>query len=149
MYAIGTLLHTLLFHQVERSENAQRNPTTFILPINLLQHILLCTSPRLDWTPTIMESGQHPPPPPPHTHTSGPMLLFEKADDGGTKAGRQFYACSACRDRKQCAFFLWRDERLPAEKIRQWRERARRPSAADHRKRYDRLVGATGVGVGW
>lgn len=69
----------------------------------------------------------------------GPMLLFEKAADGGTKAGRQFYACAACRDRKQCAFFLWRDERLPAEKVWQWRERARRPPApASHRCRYDR-----------
>ncbi|XP_043188258.1 rRNA N6-adenosine-methyltransferase ZCCHC4-like isoform X2 [Amphibalanus amphitrite] len=67
------------------------------------------------------------------------MLLFEKADDCGSKAGRQFYACAACRDRKQCAFFLWRDERLPAEKVRQWRQRAAGESrAASHRQRYDR-----------
>ena len=69
----------------------------------------------------------------------GPMLLFQKADGCGTKAGRQFYACAACRDRKQCAFFLWRDERLSAEKAQQWRERARRlTSASSHRRKYDR-----------
>ncbi|XP_037078336.1 rRNA N6-adenosine-methyltransferase ZCCHC4-like isoform X2 [Pollicipes pollicipes] len=69
----------------------------------------------------------------------GPMLLFERAD-GGRKAGRQFYACAACRDRKACAFFLWRDERLAPEKARQWRERVARATAAapvaDHRARF-------------
>ncbi|XP_043953076.1 rRNA N6-adenosine-methyltransferase ZCCHC4 isoform X2 [Gambusia affinis] len=41
----------------------------------------------------------------------GPTLLFEKVDNGGNK-GRRFYACSACRDRKDCGFFQWEDEKV-------------------------------------
>ncbi|XP_005815225.2 zinc finger CCHC domain-containing protein 4 isoform X1 [Xiphophorus maculatus] len=41
----------------------------------------------------------------------GPTLLFEKVDNGGSK-GRRFYACSACRDRKDCSFFQWEDEKV-------------------------------------
>ncbi|CAB1345057.1 unnamed protein product [Coregonus sp. 'balchen'] len=40
----------------------------------------------------------------------GPTLLFEKVCKGEEK-GRRFYACSACRDRKECPFFLWEDEK--------------------------------------
>ncbi|CAL8377294.1 unnamed protein product [Gadus morhua 'NCC'] len=46
-------------------------------------------------------------PPCPH----GPTLLFEKVG-GGNKAGRRFYACSACRDRKECNFFQWEDDKV-------------------------------------
>lgn len=42
---------------------------------------------------------------------SGPTLLFEKVGKGGEK-GRRFYACSACRDRKDCKFFQWEDEKV-------------------------------------
>ncbi|KAJ3585222.1 hypothetical protein NHX12_013943 [Muraenolepis orangiensis] len=41
----------------------------------------------------------------------GPTLLFEKTG-AGTKAGRRFYACSACRDRKECNFFQWEDDKV-------------------------------------
>jgi len=45
-----------------------------------------------------------------HPHCShGPTLLFERYDksQGGS---RQFYACSAFRDRKACSFFQWADQ---------------------------------------
>lgn len=45
---------------------------------------------------------------------SGPTLLFEKACRGGEEA-RRFYACAACRDRKDCSFFQWE-----GEKVRRW-----------------------------
>ncbi|XP_057711892.1 rRNA N6-adenosine-methyltransferase ZCCHC4 [Corythoichthys intestinalis] len=38
----------------------------------------------------------------------GPTLLFEKQGKGG----QRFYACSACRDRKECSFFQWEDEKV-------------------------------------
>ena len=40
----------------------------------------------------------------------GPTILFERFYGKGKS--RKFYACSACRDRKQCAFFHWQDEKL-------------------------------------
>uniref|UniRef100_A0A8C0VS48 GRF-type domain-containing protein n=1 Tax=Cyanistes caeruleus TaxID=156563 RepID=A0A8C0VS48_CYACU len=30
----------------------------------------------------------------------------------GKEEGRRFYACSACRDRKDCNFFQWEDEKV-------------------------------------
>nr|XP_014353958.1 PREDICTED: zinc finger CCHC domain-containing protein 4 [Latimeria chalumnae] len=41
----------------------------------------------------------------------GPTLLFVKVIRG-EKQGRRFYACSACRDRKDCNFFQWEDEKI-------------------------------------
>lgn len=41
----------------------------------------------------------------------GPTLLFEKVGEEGAQ-GRRFYACSACRDRKDCHFFQWEDEKV-------------------------------------
>lgn len=38
----------------------------------------------------------------------GPTLLFSREIKGQKKT---FYACAACRDRKDCSFFLWQDER--------------------------------------
>ncbi|XP_044758555.1 rRNA N6-adenosine-methyltransferase ZCCHC4 [Coccinella septempunctata] len=46
----------------------------------------------------------------PSTHPScvhGPTLLFSREIDGHK---RFYYACSACRDRKKCSFFVWKDE---------------------------------------
>jgi len=37
-------------------------------------------------------------------------LLFEKV--GKVKEGRRFYACSACRDRKDCNFFQWEEDKV-------------------------------------
>ncbi|XP_068134395.1 rRNA N6-adenosine-methyltransferase ZCCHC4 isoform X2 [Hyperolius riggenbachi] len=41
----------------------------------------------------------------------GPTLLFVKSSHG-KEHGRKFYACSACRDRKDCKFFQWEDEKV-------------------------------------
>ncbi|KAM8900532.1 rRNA N(6)-adenosine-methyltransferase ZCCHC4 isoform 5-T11 [Spinachia spinachia] len=41
----------------------------------------------------------------------GPTLLFEKVRKGAEKS-RRFYACSACRDRKDCNFFQWEDDKV-------------------------------------
>ncbi|TRY99352.1 hypothetical protein DNTS_014893 [Danionella cerebrum] len=41
----------------------------------------------------------------------GPALLFERTRNVAQK-GRRFYACSACRDRKDCNLFQWEDEKI-------------------------------------
>ncbi|XP_061440420.1 rRNA N6-adenosine-methyltransferase ZCCHC4 isoform X2 [Rhineura floridana] len=41
----------------------------------------------------------------------GPTLLFVKIFQG-KEEGRRFYACSACRERKDCNFFQWEDEKV-------------------------------------
>ncbi|KAB0368402.1 hypothetical protein FD755_020168 [Muntiacus reevesi] len=41
----------------------------------------------------------------------GPTLLFVKVNQGKEEP-RRFYACSACRDRKDCNFFQWEDEKV-------------------------------------
>ncbi|XP_077400717.1 rRNA N(6)-adenosine-methyltransferase ZCCHC4 [Vanacampus margaritifer] len=46
----------------------------------------------------------------------GPTLLFEKVGKRG-ETGRRFYACSACRDRKDCNFFQWEDEKLSEARL--------------------------------
>ncbi|XP_071441061.1 rRNA N(6)-adenosine-methyltransferase ZCCHC4 [Hetaerina americana] len=38
----------------------------------------------------------------------GPTLLFARTVKGGKE--RKFYACSACRSRKDCSFFMWENE---------------------------------------
>ncbi|RVE60130.1 hypothetical protein OJAV_G00177800 [Oryzias javanicus] len=46
----------------------------------------------------------------------GPTLLFQKVSKG-SKNGRRFYACSACRDRKDCSFFQWEDEKVSETRL--------------------------------
>uniref|UniRef100_F6VJ76 rRNA N(6)-adenosine-methyltransferase ZCCHC4 n=1 Tax=Ornithorhynchus anatinus TaxID=9258 RepID=F6VJ76_ORNAN len=46
----------------------------------------------------------------------GPTLLFVKGNQG-EEAARRFYACSACRDRKDCHFFQWEDEKLSEARL--------------------------------
>ncbi|KAJ8382192.1 hypothetical protein SKAU_G00029700 [Synaphobranchus kaupii] len=46
----------------------------------------------------------------------GPALLFEKLCRG-EQQGRRFYACSACRDRKDCSFFQWEDEKVSQARL--------------------------------
>ncbi|XP_070228328.1 rRNA N6-adenosine-methyltransferase ZCCHC4 isoform X2 [Bos mutus] len=46
----------------------------------------------------------------------GPTLLFVKVNQGKEET-RRFYACSACRDRKDCNFFLWEDEKLSGARL--------------------------------
>ncbi|KAF2356636.1 Zinc finger GRF-type, partial [Trinorchestia longiramus] len=38
----------------------------------------------------------------------GPTITFERFFVG--KKSRKFFACSACRDRKECPFFMWADQ---------------------------------------
>uniref|UniRef100_A0A8D1M804 GRF-type domain-containing protein n=1 Tax=Sus scrofa TaxID=9823 RepID=A0A8D1M804_PIG len=46
----------------------------------------------------------------------GPTLLFVKVNQGKEET-RRFYACSACRDRKDCNFFQWEDEKLSEARL--------------------------------
>ncbi|XP_075050850.1 rRNA N(6)-adenosine-methyltransferase ZCCHC4 [Mixophyes fleayi] len=46
----------------------------------------------------------------------GPTLLFVKASKG-MELGRRFYACSACRDRKDCRFFQWADDKVSQARL--------------------------------
>ncbi|XP_030630024.1 rRNA N(6)-adenosine-methyltransferase ZCCHC4 [Chanos chanos] len=58
----------------------------------------------------------------------GPTLLFEKVSKGEGK-GRRFYACSACRDRKDCNFFQWEEEKVSEARLlaREEQNRLKRP----------------------
>lgn len=55
----------------------------------------------------VIPEGDRPAPSCPH----GPTLLFEPVCQEGSKR-RRFYACSACRDRKDCNFFQWEDDKV-------------------------------------
>ncbi|XP_062964103.1 rRNA N6-adenosine-methyltransferase ZCCHC4 isoform X3 [Cynocephalus volans] len=46
----------------------------------------------------------------------GPTLLFVKVSQEKEER-RRFYACSACRDRKDCNFFQWEDEKLSGARL--------------------------------
>ncbi|XP_007448864.1 PREDICTED: zinc finger CCHC domain-containing protein 4 [Lipotes vexillifer] len=56
------------------------------------------------------------PAPPAPLCPHGPTLLFVKANQGKEET-RRFYACSACRDRKDCNFFQWEDEKLSGARL--------------------------------
>uniref|UniRef100_A0A7N6B7K5 Zinc finger GRF-type domain-containing protein n=1 Tax=Anabas testudineus TaxID=64144 RepID=A0A7N6B7K5_ANATE len=58
----------------------------------------------------------------------GPTLLFEKVSKAGEK-GRRFFACSACRDRKDCNFFQWEDEKVSEARLlaREAENQSKRP----------------------
>ncbi|XP_053108235.1 rRNA N6-adenosine-methyltransferase ZCCHC4 isoform X2 [Hemicordylus capensis] len=73
----------------------------------------------LDRNPTI---------PPPHC-PHGPALLFAKILHG-KEEGRRFYACSACRERKDCNFFQWENEEVSDVRIaaREKFNQSKRPS---------------------
>ncbi|XP_068709853.1 rRNA N6-adenosine-methyltransferase ZCCHC4-like isoform X2 [Montipora foliosa] len=60
----------------------------------------------------------------------GPMLLFERFFKDGRSSCR-FFACSAARDRKGCAFFQWE-----GEKISETRKNAHRQIVQDFREPY-------------
>ncbi|KAK8378788.1 hypothetical protein O3P69_009482 [Scylla paramamosain] len=68
----------------------------------------------------------------------GPTVVFERfLQDGST---RRFYACAACRDRKDCAFFLWADQTLSHTKRRLWADLYTAAwSKIPHRERYKKL----------
>ncbi|KAG8186767.1 hypothetical protein JTE90_010661 [Oedothorax gibbosus] len=52
----------------------------------------------------------------------GPCLMFERHSANGTKTGRKFYACSACRDRSVCSFFHWCDDEISSKKQEHWND---------------------------
>lgn len=58
----------------------------------------------------------------------GPTLLFEKVVKGGD-TGRRFYACSACRDRKDCNFFQWEEDKVSEARLvaREAENKSKRP----------------------
>ncbi|KAL4660932.1 zinc finger CCHC domain-containing protein 4 isoform X1 [Arapaima gigas] len=62
---------------------------------------------------------------------SGPTLLFQRVC-GGQHSGRRFFACSACRDRKDCSFFQWEDEQVSEARLlaRERENEAKRPRAS-------------------
>ncbi|XP_060795167.1 rRNA N6-adenosine-methyltransferase ZCCHC4 [Neoarius graeffei] len=59
----------------------------------------------------------------------GPTVLFQVMCRG-EKSGRRFYACSACRDRKDCSFFQWENEKVSEERlrVREAQNQMKRPS---------------------
>nr|XP_054489134.1 rRNA N6-adenosine-methyltransferase ZCCHC4 isoform X4 [Agelaius phoeniceus] len=68
----------------------------------------------------------------------GPALLFVKTSQG-KEEGRRFYACSACRDRKDCNFFQWEDEKVSEARLaaREEYNRSQQPCFT-HRQNVDR-----------
>ncbi|XP_054028294.1 rRNA N6-adenosine-methyltransferase ZCCHC4 [Dryobates pubescens] len=68
----------------------------------------------------------------------GPALLFVKTSQGAEE-GRRFYACSACRDRKDCNFFQWEDEKVSETRLaaREEYNRTHQPSRT-HRQNVER-----------
>ncbi|XP_061565864.1 rRNA N6-adenosine-methyltransferase ZCCHC4 [Cololabis saira] len=58
----------------------------------------------------------------------GPTLLFAKTCKGKDE-GRRFYACSACRDRKDCNFFQWEDDKVSEARLqaREAQNQSKRP----------------------
>ncbi|XP_048797971.1 rRNA N6-adenosine-methyltransferase ZCCHC4 isoform X1 [Lagopus muta] len=68
----------------------------------------------------------------------GPALLFVKTSQG-KEEGRRFYACSACRDRKDCKFFQWEDEKVSQARLaaREEYNRSHQPPCT-HRQNVER-----------
>ncbi|XP_011303418.1 zinc finger CCHC domain-containing protein 4 [Fopius arisanus] len=67
----------------------------------------------------------------------GPTLLFGKRENGEIK---QHFACSACRDRKLCAFYLEKTDKLTKIQKTTWQTESRKFSLQyDHRKYFLRL----------
>uniref|UniRef100_G1NIL3 Zinc finger CCHC-type containing 4 n=1 Tax=Meleagris gallopavo TaxID=9103 RepID=G1NIL3_MELGA len=68
----------------------------------------------------------------------GPALLFVKTSQG-KEEGRRFYACSACRDRKDCKFFQWEDEKVSQTRLaaREEYNRSHQPPCT-HRQNVER-----------
>lgn len=64
----------------------------------------------------------------------GPTILFSRIENENS---RNFYACSACRDRKKCNFFIWEDElvKITEDKKKIWKlEIDKYINGVNHRK---------------
>lgn len=69
----------------------------------------------------------------PHDFFSGPTLLFSKYNDGQLE---EFYACSACRNRKLCNFYLKKEDN-PIKLEKKIKRRGIEPCPKDkHHKLY-------------
>lgn len=64
----------------------------------------------------------------------GPALLFRRFVKSEPKL---FYACSACRDRKDCTFFLWADEKHVPRSMAWEQEILNFVGNVDHAKLFD------------
>ncbi|XP_006630118.2 rRNA N6-adenosine-methyltransferase ZCCHC4 [Lepisosteus oculatus] len=73
----------------------------------------------------------------------GPTMLFVKMSKG-EQQGRAFYACSACRDRKDCNFFQWEDEKISKDRLlaREEENKAKQPpfTHSDYCSRYLQFI---------
>ncbi|XP_034021237.1 rRNA N6-adenosine-methyltransferase ZCCHC4 [Thalassophryne amazonica] len=74
----------------------------------------------------------------------GPALLFQKVCRGDDGGGRRFYACSACRDRRDCSFFQWYDEKVSEARLlaREEENHSKRPpfSHSEYCSRFKKFV---------
>ncbi|KAK7073862.1 rRNA N6-adenosine-methyltransferase zcchc4 [Halocaridina rubra] len=52
--------------------------------------------------------------------THGPTILFERFQNDGTS--KRYYACSACRDRKDCPFYHSADQKFTQAKAEVWQD---------------------------
>ncbi|XP_042326266.1 rRNA N6-adenosine-methyltransferase ZCCHC4 isoform X2 [Sceloporus undulatus] len=73
----------------------------------------------------------------------GPTLLFAKIVRG-KEEGRRFYACSACRERKDCNFFQWEHEKVSEARLsaREKYNQSHQPSVShpDNVERYKEFL---------
>eukprot|EP00062_Callorhinchus_milii_P004986 gi/632943976/ref/XP_007887248.1/ PREDICTED: zinc finger CCHC domain-containing protein 4 isoform X1 [Callorhinchus milii] len=73
----------------------------------------------------------------------GPALLFAKVKRKEEQV-RRFYACAACRDRKDCNFFQWEDEKVSETRLQAREEinRSRQPpfTHTEYVERYQSFV---------
>lgn len=70
----------------------------------------------------------------------GPTTLFSRRIDNTKR--RNFFACSACRDRKQCQFFVYEDELTKWQtsgKQQIWNEQINKYKQLNHRKLFQLL----------
>lgn len=65
----------------------------------------------------------------------GPTLLFVKFNYG-KEEGKRFYACAACRDRKDCNFFQWENEKVSEATLAAREEQNRRCQPPFSHKEY-------------
>lgn len=73
----------------------------------------------------------------------GPGLLFQRIGTASKNDRRKFYACSACRSRKECSLFMWEDEasQLPGSKT--WETVSKRVvPRQSHEEIHERLAAA-------
>uniref|UniRef100_A0A1Y1N7L4 CTCHY-type domain-containing protein n=2 Tax=Photinus pyralis TaxID=7054 RepID=A0A1Y1N7L4_PHOPY len=64
----------------------------------------------------------------------GPTVLFSRVSDGRRI---NFFACSACRDRKQCSFYLGTEEKMTSIAQQKWKEATENfTKCINHRKQF-------------